>query len=625
MRNLFNIVRFAWPYMRRYRHRLFLGILCGVLFGFINGATLGIAKTLIERLAPSPAIASLATPAHATVNAWAAQIKVILAQAKDFTSQLLDPWLPFMGRHMDWRQILGGLLLLPLLVIVRGAMGYLTTYCLMWTSERMVNDLRVAVLKKLNSLSLDFFNRSTMGDLLTRINGDTTTLQSSLTGSLSDAIKDPMTIISMVTVLCVMDWQLTLVATSFVVVSVVPMRLLGRKARRASQGGLNASISQSSLLVEALSGIRVIKAFALENEQENRFRELSNQRVHHGMKGVQARGLVHPIVESVSTLGVGVLIVWIVYTSRSVADMAALLMGLIMLYQPVKRLAALNIAFYEASVSVDRLNNIFREQPTVKEAPQPKHIERFTSELRFENVSFSYGNQLVVREVNLTIPGGFKLGIAGESGCGKSTLVNLIFRFYDPTRGLITVDGLDLREIAVNDLRGLMALVSQEVVIFDKTAAENIACGRRGATRAEVEQAARFANAHEFITQLPQGYDTRIGERGVTLSGGQRQRLSIARAFVRNAPILVLDEATAALDSQSEAEVQAAIDRLAENRTVISIAHRLSTLMTSDRIIVLEQGKIIEDGAFAELLQKGGAFAAMARRQGIVAAAVNPP
>ena len=625
MRNLLNIVRFAWPYLRRYRHRLFLGILCGVLFGFINGATLGVAKTLIERLAPSPVAAASAAAAPAAVNAWSVQLKVILAHARDFTNQLLDPWLPFMGRHMDWRQVLGGLLFLPLLVIVRGAMGYLTTYCLMWTSERMVNDLRVAVLKKLNSLSLDFFNRSTMGDLLTRINGDTTTLQSSLTGSLSDAIKDPMTIISMVTVLCVMDWQLTLVATSFVVVSVVPMRLLGRKARQASQGGLNASISQSSLLVEALSGIRVIKAFALETEQENRFRELSNQRVHHGMKGVQARGLVHPIVESVSTLGVGVLIVWIVYTSRSVADMAALLMGLIMLYQPVKRLAALNIAFYEASVSVDRLNNIFREQPTVKEAPQPKHIERFTSELRFENVSFSYGNQLVVREVNLTIPGGFKLGIAGESGCGKSTLVNLIFRFYDPTRGRITVDGLDLREIAVNDLRGLMALVSQEVVIFDKTAAENIACGRRGATRAEVEQAARFANAHEFITQLPQGYDTRIGERGVTLSGGQRQRLSIARAFVRNAPILVLDEATAALDSQSEAEVQAAIDRLAENRTVISIAHRLSTLMTSDRIIVLEQGRIIEDGAFAELLQKGGAFAAMARRQGIVAAAVSPP
>ncbi len=203
--------------------------------------------------------------------------------------------------------------------------------------------------------------------------------------------------------------------------------------------------------------------------------------------------------------------------------------------------------------------------------------------------------------------------------------MNLIFRFYDPTHGRITLDGLDLREVAVGDLRKMMALVSQEIVIFDQTAAENIACGRRGATRADVEQAARLANAHEFIMQLPQGYDTRIGERGVTLSGGQRQRLSIARAFVRNAPILVLDEATAALDSQSEAEVQAAIDRLAENRTVISIAHRLSTLMTSDRIIVLEQGRIIESGSFTELLRKeGGAFAAMARRQGIMASAINP-
>ncbi|MCX6906443.1 MAG: ABC transporter ATP-binding protein [Verrucomicrobia bacterium] len=621
MRNLLNIVRFAWPYMRRYRHRLLAGILFAAIFGLINGVSVWATKTMVERLTLSPTVSAAASTAVATVASTA---DTWLAALKTHTNQLMDSWLPLMGRPMDWRQILGGLLLLPLLVIVRSTAGYLSVYCLMWTSQRMVNDLRVAVLKKLNSLSLDFFNRSTMGDLLTRINGDTATLQNSLTGGLSDLIKDPMSIISLITVLCVIDWQMTLVAVGFLLISLIPLRFLGKKARRASQGGLTAGISQSSQLVEALSGIRVVKAFAMEEEQIDRFCALCKVIVHHGMKGVQARGLVQPIIESVSMLGLGVLIVWIVYTGRNVANMAGLLMGMFMLYQPVKRLAALNILFCEASVGVDRLIYIFSEQPTVKEVPHPKRIARFASELRFEDVSFSYGDRMVLKEVNLTIPSGFKLGIAGESGCGKSTLVNLVFRFYDPTHGRITLDSLDLRDTAVNDLRGLMALVSQEIVLFDKTAAENIACGRRGATRAEVEEAARFANAHEFIMKLPQGYDTRIGERGVTLSGGQRQRLSIARAFVRNAPILVLDEATGALDSQSEAEVQAAIDRLAENRTVISIAHRLSTLMTSDRIIVLEQGRIIEEGAFAELLQKGGAFAAMARRQGIVAEAVQP-
>ena len=224
----------------------------------------------------------------------------------------------------------------------------------------------------------------------------------------------------------------------------------------------------------------------------------------------------------------------------------------------------------------------------------------------------------MLRDINLSIPRGMKLGIAGESGSGKSTLVNLLFRFYDPTHGFLRIDGRDVREVPVRDLRQLMALVGQEVVLFDQSAAENIAYGKLGASRAEIEAAARGADAEEFILRLPQGYETSLGERGVTLSGGQRQRMAIARAFVRNAPILVLDEATASLDSQSEAEVQRAIDHLAENRTVICIAHRLSTLAGMDQIIVLSRGELVEQGSFSQLLQSGGRFAAMAKRQGLV-------
>jgi len=223
----------------------------------------------------------------------------------------------------------------------------------------------------------------------------------------------------------------------------------------------------------------------------------------------------------------------------------------------------------------------------------------------------------VIQELNLTVARGKNLGIAGPSGSGKSTLINLMFRFYDPTQGRIKIDGIDLHEITFHDLRQLMALVSQDVVLFDTTVAENILCGREGATRDEVEAAARAAYAHEFIVHMPKGYDTRVGERGVTLSTGQRQRISIARAFIRNAPILVLDEATASLDSEAESEVQRAIDRLSENRTVICVAHRLSTLASCDEIIVLADGRVVEQGGFAELLEKDAVFAAMARRQGI--------
>jgi len=268
---------------------------------------------------------------------------------------------------------------------------------------------------------------------------------------------------------------------------------------------------------------------------------------------------------------------------------------------------------------VQRLSELLAEEPSVKEPLQPKKLPQFAQEIAFEKVTFAFGEKVVLSDFGLRIPRGYRLGLAGESGCGKTTALNLLFRFYDPSQGSVKIDGLDLREVSTGDLRSQMALVSQDVVIFDQTVAENIGCGRAGATRAEIEAAAKAAFAHDFILQLPQGYETQVGERGVNLSGGQRQRIAIARAFVRNAPILVLDEATAALDSKSEGEVQAAIDALAEHRTVICVAHRLSTLASMDRIIVLSQGKIIEQGSFDELLRAGKTFAGMAAQQGMFA------
>jgi ATP-binding cassette, subfamily B, bacterial MsbA len=623
MNKLGDVLRFGWPYLRRYWTRLLAGVLLGVLFGLSNASFVWATRTLIGRMNPESPVIQLATPSADQVQAVqppqpVSPVQGLLARWDEVTQRWIDPWLPRIHRPLDVRQFLGGLLFLPVLVAFRGYTGFLSSYCLAWASERVVNDLRVDVLDKLSSLSFDFFNRSTMGDLVTRVNGDTAMLQRCLNLGIGDLIKEPMTVVGLVVALCLIDWQLALLAVAAFPVCVVPMIILGRKARRAAKAGLDTTITQSSLLFETLSGIRVVKAFGLEAEQLTRFRTLSRQLVHHGMKGIRAKELINPFIETIAMVGLGLLVIYIVVQQRSVEDMVGFLTGMIFLYTPVKKLARLHVLFEQTSVGVQRLIQILHEMPTVQEPAVPKRLHTFRESLVFDHVSFTYGSVPVLHEIHLTVPIGTRLGIAGESGSGKSTLVNLLFRFYDPTQGSIRFDGLDLREVSLSDLRHHMALVSQEVVLFDMSVSQNIACGKPGATAEEVESAARMAFAHDFILQLPDGYQTRIGERGVTLSGGQRQRLAIARAFIRNAPILVLDEATAALDSQAEAEVQAAIERLEQNRTVVCVAHRLSTLANMDRILVLSQGRVVEEGDFNSLLRRQGPFAKMAQRQGLV-------
>jgi subfamily B ATP-binding cassette protein MsbA len=621
VQNLFAVLGFGWIYLRRYKGRLAASVLFAVVFALSNASFVWATRTIIDRFTKQPEKSPAAEAAQARDGGPVlAGLKAKAAEWNRAVQRRIEPWLPRAGHSATSQQIFGMVLFLPLLVFVRAASDYLGNYCIGWVSERVIRDMRLNLMEKFSALSLDFFTRSSTGDLLTRINSDTANLLRALRTGGADVVKEPLTLLFVFGALLVLDWRLTLCALVLLPALMLPLFILGRKARRATRATLRASVSQSGQLVELLASIRIVKAFGLEAEQMARFRKTTSQMVHAGMKGVQAKELVNPIIEVVSVLGLGALLAYVFWSGRDGKDLASFLAGLALLYLPIKKMAGIHILFEQASVGVVRLKEILGTQPTVVDPPQPKPMPAFAKEIRFDKVSFGYRDKPVLHDFSLVIPRGTRLGLAGESGSGKTTVLNLLYRFYDPTEGVLKIDGLNLREVLMHDLRTQMALVSQDTVLFDDTVAGNIAAGRPGATRAEIEAAARGAFAHDFITQLPQGYDTPIGERGGTLSGGQRQRLAIARALVRNAPILVLDEATASLDSKAEAEVQAAIDVLAEHRTVICVAHRLSTLASMDHIIVLAEGRIVEQGGYKELLNASGAFAAMARRQGIFGA-----
>lgn len=635
MQDLFGILRFTWPYLRRYWGRLALGILFGFVYGISNAGAVWGARALFERLAPPPPVTNAqATTTNATgpaapaTSLAAVAVPSALSQWTQRTEaaakEALNDWLPRSGFKVTGRQVLGTLLLLPLLLAIRGFSGYLAAYCLSWTFERTINDFRVAILEHLSRLSLDFFSRARTGDLVTRISTDTLNLQRSLSATFSDLVKEPVAILGILALLFLINWQLALFAIVFLPFCALPIAVLGRRAKQASKSSFKATSKQAEVLVEFLAGIRTVKAFSLEQQRVARFRAHAGEFIRQAMRGVRAREMINPIIEITSAFALSTLVLYIAIKQVQFSDMVAFLVGTATLYTPIRRISNLHIVFAQAGAATDRIRQILDERPSVQEPATPHRPAPFAQAITFDRVTFAYADRPVLQEINLRIPRGQKVGIAGESGSGKSTLVNLLFRFYDPTAGSLRLDGLDLRQMASADLRSQLALVSQETVIFDMTVAENIACGRPNCSRAEVEAAARAAFAHEFISELPQGYDTPVGERGVTLSGGQRQRLAIARAFVRDAPILVLDEATAALDSNAEKEVQLAIERLEENRTVICVAHRLSTLRDMDRVLVLADGRVVEDGGFEELLRLGGSFAAMARIQGITAQSPSP-
>jgi ABC-type multidrug transport system fused ATPase/permease subunit len=634
VQELKKIWAFGIPYLKPYRFRFVLGIGLSMFFGLSNGLFVLSVNALFNRLAPPPATSVAQPTPPAEPSAIATEppapesfskklqndLKATARPIGDFFKNLGNEWLPRMGQPVTWQQMLGGFFLLPLVMGGRAMASYLSTYCLTWVSARVIRDMRVAALKKAQELSLAFFQKMPVPDLYARITQDTNAIYTAMTNGFIDTIREPFAVISILTSMLIIDWKLTLIAMAMLPLVVIPVVTSGRRLRMLTERFTQLSVTQSGGLLEALAAVRIVKAYAMEALQLRSFREQSDLGVTMSVKTAQTRNLLNPMIEILSMLGVGFLLVFVFTSGAKPGNLVAFLTALLLAPLSIKRIANLHLTLQMTSVSTKRLEELFSAKPTVVEPVHPRPLKSFREGIRLENVTFSYGHTDVLHGISLEIPKGKKVGLAGESGSGKSTLINLLMRFYDPAKGRIVLDGHDVREYSTKDLLAQMALVSQDVVLFDVPVKTNIGFGHEGATQPEIELAAKRAYAHEFIMQMPQGYDSPCGERGQFLSGGQKARVAIARAFVRNAPILVLDEPTAALDSKAEAEIQAAIDSLEEGRTVICIAHRLSTLANMDEIVVLDKGRIVERGTFEELLRAKGHFAKMAEQQRLTAA-----
>ena len=477
----------------------------------------------------------------------------------------------------------------------------------------VVRDIRNQLYAKITSLPLGFFSEERKGDIIARMTGDVGEIESSIMSSLDMLFKNPILIISYFTALLFISWQLTLFTLVFVPVFGWFMGFVGRKLKRKSIEAQSLWSDTMSQVEETLGGLRIIKAFCAEEKMNNRFSNINN----HYRSSVQRvnirQQMAHPMSEFLGTVLI-IIVLWvggILVLDQQILSGPTFIYYLVMLYSIINPLKDFSKASYnipKGLASMERVDKILKAENTIKEPTNAKHISAFEHQIEFRHVSFRYGEQWVLHDINLVIPKGKTIALVGQSGSGKSTLVDLIPRYYDVQQGEVLIDGINVKDLGIHDLRQLIGNVNQEAILFNDSFIGNITFGVDHATQEQVEQAARIANAHEFIMQSEHGYDTNIGDRGGRLSGGQRQRVSIARAILKNPPILILDEATSALDTESERLVQDALERLMKTRTTVAIAHRLSTIKNADEICVLHEGQIVERGTHEELLKIDGYY-----------------
>ena len=495
-----------------------------------------------------------------------------------------------------------------ILNLIKNVAGYLQTVCTDYVQHSFIRDLRNRLFEKFTSLPLSFYHRHRAGELISRATNDVLVVNRSVNVSFTNLARDPVMIVMFLGMALLLSWRLTLLSMIVLPLSMTVIVRIGKTLRRYSHRQQERMADLTTRLQETISGIRIVKAFTNERRENARFRVESQRLFRELFKIARMQRLSSPLTEQLSVL-VGLFVLW--YGGRQVLTGNALspelfimfLIAIFSLAKPIKELSQVNNAIQEGMAAAERVFAVLDHPVEIVERPDAETLQDVRGEIEMRGVDFAYDNgEPVLRGVDLKVAPGEVVALVGASGAGKSTLVDLIPRFYDATAGSVRVDGHDVRDLSLASLRGAMGLVTQEVILFNDTVRNNIAYGMPEVSDAEVEAAARAANAHEFIARMPEGYGTRVGDRGLKLSGGQRQRLSIARAILKNPPVLILDEATSALDTESEKLVQEAVDRLVQDRTTIVIAHRLSTIRDADRIYVLQEGRVAQIGTHDELM-----------------------
>jgi len=504
------------------------------------------------------------------------------------------------------------LIIVPIALVIRAVFEFLQSYMMSDVGQKVIRDVKNQVYDKLQVLSLDYFTQKRSGELVSRITNDVKLIENAVSYALTDLIYQSFQVICFAALTFLINWRMALISIVILPLVAIPMITVGKILRKLSKRSQEKMADINSLLVETFAGVRIVRAFCAEKREMGRFNKQNHDYYRLAMKSIKRMLLLGIVTELV---GVGMALFIIFYSGRKVIGgelsfgaFALFMAALLSLIRPFKKLSQVNSIMQQAVAASGRIYEVLDTSPSIQEKEGARELQGFRNNVVFEDVWFKYADQDILKGINLKIDKGQMLAIVGPSGTGKSTLVDLIPRFYDPNKGRILVDGTDIKEVTFRSLRYQIGIVTQETILFNDSIKNNILYGKPDASMQEVEEAARQAHAHDFISCLPSGYDTIIGDRGVKLSGGERQRLAIARALLKNPPILILDEATSQLDTESERLVQEALNRLIFGRTVFVIAHRLSTVKNANMILVLDKGRIVEQGNHQQLLALGGLY-----------------